>query len=200
MKNLIKAVKSGKDTGTVKWGRSEAKKLLKQDIIDGTVKDEHDPSDVYRSRPEFQQYDFDNFKTNLKNLKALIYDSIERMARDCEYYGHDIARLHDIRAENPPQQTPWHRSEAKALLEKDIDDGKHLIVNEETGKKITPKELYMTRSVYREYSLRVFRDHIYQEMARKDKKDIRFARKKKRMQGPADRPVDEAPHRVGGLF
>jgi hypothetical protein len=199
MKNLIKAVKNGKKPQVEKWGKSEAKKLLKQDIIDGTVKDQDDPRDVYYTRPEFQKYEFDNFKTNLKNLKEAIYGNYERMASDCEYYGHDLALLKEIRKDDPPLQTPWHKSEAKALLEQDIEDGKHLALHE-NGKKVTPKDLYMTRAAYREFSLRVFRDHIYQTAIRKQKQEMRFARKKRRMKAPQDVPADEAPHRDGGLF
>jgi hypothetical protein len=89
-------------------GESKAKKLvLKQDIIKGTVKDKDNPCEVHYSRPEFHKYKFDNFKTNLKNLKELIYGNYKKMAFDCEYYGHDIVVFtKEIRKDHQPLQTP----------------------------------------------------------------------------------------------
>ena len=193
LKNLIKAVRSGR-AKPEKWAKSKAKQLLRQDIIDGKVTDDMNPEDVYNSRDEYKRFELQNFKTNFKNLKESVYTAYEAMGEDCEIYGHDIALLKIIRANDPPRKVPWHKSEAKLLLEKDIDDGKHVAIMD-NGKKITPKELYQTRLQYREFSLAVFRDHIYQEVDRRAKKDVRFKKKKRRMKPPADIPFTSAPHR-----
>jgi hypothetical protein len=194
LKNLIKSVREG-NTKPPKWGKSQAKKLLREDIISGAVQDAMEAIHVYNSRDEYKKYDFANFKTNLANLKEAIYAAYERMGTDCEAYGHDVDLLKLIRFHDPPLPILWHKSEAKPLLEKDIDDKKHLELDEDTGKKVTPKHLYQSRPAYREYSLKVFRKHIYQEVDKRAKKDIRYKKKKKRMRAPAT-TVFDAPRRA----
>ena len=79
-----------------KWRTSEAKKLLKADILAGKVSEESDPEAVFNSRPEYKPYPKTNFKTNLKNL---------------------------IEACKKTQKAEkWANSKAKALLRRDILD------------------------------------------------------------------------------
>ena len=59
---------------------------------------------------------------------------------------------------------------------KDIDAKKH--------EKMSPMALWMTKTEYMEFPLQVFRDHIYQELNKRDKKDSRFQKKKKRLPPP----------------
>ena len=81
------------------WGKSKAKKLLREDIIAGVVKPDDKAEDVFKTRPEFQLYVFKNFKTNLKNLRQAIATGV---------------------AVKTP---PWRNSKAKALLREDIITG-----------------------------------------------------------------------------
>ena len=46
-------------------GESEARKLLKEDIVASIVTDQSNPADVYRMRPEYSEFEFANFKTNM---------------------------------------------------------------------------------------------------------------------------------------
>ena len=50
LKNLLDACKNPKKA-TLKWATSVARHLLKEDIIDGRIKDGMDPTEVYQRRP-----------------------------------------------------------------------------------------------------------------------------------------------------
>ena len=157
-----------------KWKNSVAKKHLRADILSGAVPPGMKAKEVYAMRPQYKQYPYKNFRSNLLSLRKLIAKDKERMRADCEAYGHDRALLAQLRADDPPENIPWHRSEAKKLLEKDIDDGKHL--------QMKPSEMYDTREEYQAFSLKVFRNHIYQEVDSQAKREYkrRFSKKKMR--------------------
>lgn len=192
MKNLIKSVRKGGNAKPVKWAKSSAKLILKQAIIDGEVTEDVNPEELFNSRDEYKQYELANFKSNLKNLMKAIYSDMDRMANDRKYYEHDIVLLRAMRAHLPPRRTPWHKSEAKPLLENDIANGKH--------KTHKPKELYESKAAYREFTLAEFRDHIYQTRDKIEKQGMRWEKKKKRMKGPATIDVDTENRPMDGIF
>jgi hypothetical protein len=173
------------------WATSKARKLLKDDIITGKVKPNMDADQVYATREEFQKFPMKRFKPNLENLRIAIARDYKRMCSDCEYYGHDIGLLLVLRENKNEsvQAIAWHKSEAKALLEKDIKNKVHLKIME-NKKKISPKEIYKTRVEYRAFPLAVFRNHIYQEVKRLEKIEskIRYNKKKKRCPASAALP------------
>jgi hypothetical protein len=86
-----------------------------------------------------------------------LFASIKRK-EDCALF--DSAAVESFRSLHPRNQATqrnypfWDTSEASRLLEKDIDDGLHVLM--------TPKELYNTRQEYKEFPLAVFRKHIHQ--------------------------------------
>lgn len=178
-------VKKGKEKKE-KWAKSRGKLLLRDKIIAGEVTSKSDPKVVHPSHPEWKKWPFDNFKTNLKNLIEAVALDYKRLAEDCEAFGHDMALLKEVREKDPnPPPTPWHMSAAKPLLLQDIDAGKH--------KKMLPNVLWETRIEFMEFGLKVFRDHLYQELDKRDKKDSRFQKKKKRLAPPPRATVvDEA--------
>jgi hypothetical protein len=47
------------------------------------------------------------------------------MHSDCIAYGHDLAHVKALRANDPPTNPPWHKSDAMWLLKQDINNGKH---------------------------------------------------------------------------
>ena len=93
--------KAKKKTPAIKWRNSLAKKLLRQDILDGIVSPTMAPDIVFDMRKEYNDYNFHNFKTNLKNL----FGSIEREAA------------------KKPKDPKWRKSKAKEMLYQDICDG-----------------------------------------------------------------------------
>jgi hypothetical protein len=154
-----------------KWKNSEAKCLLHDDIISGDVPASMEAKDIYNMRPEYKNFEYSKFRTNLKNLRETIAKGYRRMQMDCEAYGHDRAVLKELQAANP-QYIAWHESEAKMLLKQDIDEGKH--------HQLKPSELHASREHYKTFSLKVFRNHIYQEVDSRSKRAQRFANKKTR--------------------
>ena len=156
--NLLKGPQQKK----IKWSKSVAKALLKEDIVEGHATDKDDAKDVYLMRPEYKDFKCANFRTNLGNLVAKIHKDFDRMLTDCECYGHDLGALRDLLKNQPPVPTPWHLSEAKALLAEAIDNGEH--------EKMKLARLYKTKPEYREFSLTVFRKHLHQELYKREKK------------------------------
>ena len=153
------------------WGKSRAKRLLKEDIVKGVVTDNMAPKDVYAMRQEYKQYKYENFCGNLLTLKKAVAKLYHRMGRDCEAYGHDRAMMMERIMRSP---VPWHRSRASRLLQEDVKAGLH--------KKFKPQQLYARRIEYSAYPLHIFRKHIYQEQEKESKKAFRAAKKKKKME------------------
>ena len=181
LKNLRDAIAEGRGPKPPSWGPSQAKKLLREDIINEVVTSEMDPAFVFAMRPEYQDYKFANFTTNLKNLTEVIAKHHQRMKDDCKYYIEDRKLLKQFRMMNPRvQKYPnWHQSEAQRLLKVDVDHGRHTIYK--------PSELYLApnRAAYRDFPPDVFRKHLHQEVDERASKAFRFEKKKLRPRGPA---------------
>jgi hypothetical protein len=161
-----------KEKPPIPWTKSNAKELLRQDIIDDKVPAHWPAHMVQKMRPEYQEYDLKNFGPNLNTLRDAVRKDYNRMLADCEYYGHDLALLKD----KPPKARAypnWHQSSARLLLKSDTKVGKH--------KAMKPKELHMTKAEYQEFPLEVFRKHIYQDVDERASRAFRFQKKGKRM-------------------
>ncbi|CAB9498803.1 hypothetical protein SEMRO_45_G027240.1 [Seminavis robusta] len=177
--SLITSIKSGKQG--IKWKGSKGRALLKEQIIAGIVHEMSDPEQVHAGRDEFKIFPINSFKTNMGNLLDQIITQFERLEVDTEAYGHDMAIILERRKNNPLEKRPWHRSPCPSLLEKDVKDGKHLEIDPETGKKVKPVVLYQSRLEYREFSQKVFRNHLYQEVDKRAKQQLRMDKKKTRV-------------------
>ncbi|CAB9501714.1 hypothetical protein SEMRO_116_G057070.1 [Seminavis robusta] len=174
-----------------KWKNSPAREQLRADVISGKVNDSMDPSDVHASRLEYQQYALSNFTGYLETMIKSILADFERMAVDCEAYGHDIAIIHQRWEDNAPTtQRPWHRTICPKKLKEDVDTGKHLVIDRDTGKKISAKKLRQSRHCYKEFDLKVFRKHLYQEIDKRGKVDVRMSKKRFRIKPPPDVQFD----------
>ena len=159
-----------------KWISSKAKRLLRDDIISGAVTADMPAKDVYNMRPEYQEWPEKNFPTNLKNLLTKIGEDYEKARVDQMAYDHDLAHLRTLRA-GQTQTLQWHRSDAKWMLIQDINMGKHELMK--------PAELRLTRAEYQEFDLKTFRNHIYQEVDKRMKRQFRFELKQKRARNTA---------------
>ncbi|CAB9511159.1 unknown protein [Seminavis robusta] len=164
------------------WAKSNAKALLKDDIISGRLNGMM-PQQIHQSRPEFLAYGLSQFRSNYYTLRDAVAKNFNRMAKDCMYFGMDMSLMKQLRANNPQEKIPWHRSPAKKLLEIDIATGIHLQIDPETGKKRKPLSIYKSREEYQDHDLKVFRNHIYQEIKRLEKREsnLRFEKKKYRV-------------------
>jgi len=104
-----------------------------------------DPTEVCQQRPEFQQFPFENFKTNFENLTQNMLLQFDRLQFDSDAFGHDLAILEDIRRD-APAATPWHKSEARKLHKQDVKSGKH--------QQLWPTELHQSKATCRKFCLK----------------------------------------------
>jgi hypothetical protein len=125
------------------------------------------PQDVYLQRPEFAKFKYENFRSNLCNLRKDIIakkaSAVSESASLAKY-----RRAHPKEALNHRGEPRWDDSEAERLLRLDMDEGKH--------RTMKPSELRQTRHQYLAYPKTVFRGHIDQEERRR--KYIVYLKKK----------------------
>lgn len=153
---------------TTKWINSQAKILLRDDIVHGVVDAQMAPRDVYQMREEYSKFKYENFRTNLKSLREAVATSILQMQMDSLFFGHDKSIMMNERRK-APRSLLWIESLAPSLLKQDIDEGLH--------NHLTPAELYESRVEYQAFPLQVFRNHIYQEVDTRTKRAHRYAKK-----------------------
>lgn len=139
---------------TVPWAQSNAKTLLKTEILIGDVTEDSNYLEVYYSNPEYQKYKKENFPTNLKNLLASIRKSEARAVFDANAVI-QYQTMHPRQPLTNRGYPHWDTSEASRNLIQDIDSGFH--------KSMTLDELWNSRDSYKLFPKNVFRKHIYQE-------------------------------------
>ena len=142
------------------WRTSEEKAQLRRDIVEGRI-DGWIAEWVYEMHGGiYKKFKFKNFQNNLRRLRLAIWKQQRRAFYDTTFYYNDM--MADRPPAPPTREEHWNTSRAKDLLEEDIDAGNH--------KQMKPKELWQTRAEYQEFSLDVFRDHIYQAVKARTKK------------------------------
>ena len=156
-----------------KWIKSKAKQVLREDIISGLVTPDMDTRTVYNMRDGlYHPYQFQNFITNLKNLRYAIELDYDRASEDAGFYGHDVAIVHSQGIRKEADYLPWHRDPAAHLLVKDVAEGKN--------KTMKPKEFRATRPEYQALPLKQFSDRIRQTAVKAVKTEARFLKKQAR--------------------
>ena len=88
-----------------KWAKSEAKFLLRDDIIGGVVTKDMKPKEVYEMRPCYKDYKYTNFRTNLRTLRVAVKKDLGQAEED------EAAYLHDKSLFGKDTTVGWHRSE-----------------------------------------------------------------------------------------
>jgi hypothetical protein len=129
------------------------------------------PAELYESDPAFKDYEYENFKTNLRTLRALAKTQNEIIKmNDHEIWKESIAC--------PRNETTlrghihWDTSAAPSLLREDVISG--------MAEKIKPKALHQSRAEYRVFPLDTFRKHIFQEKRfQREEKGFQHMRNKK---------------------
>jgi hypothetical protein len=144
-----------------KWGSSDAKKLMAQDIIDGLIPKEGpvDIDQVYKTLYAGHKL-FANFPYSRERYKARL-DSFRKTVKTFKYWGDfDSKAIASDLLICPPSafdvrgEPRWEGSAAQEQLEEDVAAGL------DVGK--TPMELHKTRALYQEFSLTKFRKHLDQ--------------------------------------
>lgn len=137
------------------WEHSPAKQLLRREILEEKVTPEMKPKQVWLRHDVYQQYKLSNFGTNLRNLRTALKEGQEAAAFDSAALAR--ARIvHPVAATTPRGYPRWDGSDAQKLLKHHVEKKLH--------EKFTPKELREKYTAYQAFPLKVFRDHIQQEV------------------------------------
>ena len=142
----------------IKWSKSEAKFLLREDIIGGVVGKDMKPINVYSMRPCYKDFKYENFRSNLRAMRLSVQKDLGRAEDDEKAY------FHDKNISGRTADGLWHRSEAQKKLKEDMDAG-----NCEGTK---PQTLYRSRLEYQEFPLDKFRREIYHARVKEEKRKM----------------------------
>jgi hypothetical protein len=148
-------VKKKQDGEPSPWKDSRAKMLLRQDILDGKVTTSMMPQQVFEMRAEYKPYGIKRFRSNLYSLRSSIKENQGKADSDSAALMHD-RRIHPKAAYTPKGYPRWDGSDAQRLLKEDVESGLTM--------HLDPSFLRETRLEYKVFPLKVFRDHIYQEV------------------------------------
>jgi hypothetical protein len=147
-----------------KWSKSKGKELLFQDLLQGRISIEGtrgDATEICALRDEYGANDPNErrkFPARLRSARKQVKQMKGQAEIDRMALAHDRL-LYPEKEVNSHGEPRWDKSEAQRLLVIDIDEEKH--------EYMSPMEMYNERIEYQEYSLEVFRGHIYQEVERR---------------------------------
>jgi hypothetical protein len=144
----------------VDWAKSAAKIIIQDDLRTGVLpaSAQELPAKtawdlVYSHLVEFHGVEYTQYRNNLNDMRRAYRKKIE----DAEWAKDAIA--HDLRfrkAADSQGLPPFHLSRAAKKLQEDMERGLHAAIR--------PKQFWRTRPEYQAYSLKVFRQHIYQQV------------------------------------
>ena len=110
----------------------------------------------YRYHPAFHDIVcYEQFQSNLSPHRRSVKKSLERVNEEQAAFEHD-RRLYSDTTHNQLGELKYHHSETQEFLRDDVQAGLHL--------DMVPSVLKSTRPEYKEYSLKKFTEHIYQEV------------------------------------
>ena len=150
----------------IPWAKSEAKKLLSEDLISGVVplESKFDDNtntmtlkDIYLMRPEYADYSYKKFSARLRSLRGTISANKKRADADKEAFDTFVYN-NPISYHDKFGNIQWQGSESQRLLKEDIRLG---VMDRFNSKK----EFWMSRPAYHgNFGLKQFRDKIKQEI------------------------------------
>jgi hypothetical protein len=136
------------------WRYSDKKKLLQEWLEDGEVGQDDPPRQVFLMYEGFSRFNYNNFSTNLRNLKLKVNKDKGRAVFDETAFRHD-QRLYAPTVNSLRGYPHWPGSDAEYFLKQDLDDN--------IDELLEPKYFHKFRDAYELFPLKVFRGHIYQE-------------------------------------
>jgi hypothetical protein len=175
-----------KKPGWVNWRSHVAREILVEDLEPGGILHGHDNlsaqevwQQYYQTLPEFGNIAFAQFSARLGDHRGQAYDDGAMAARDEEALKKDRKifpkQTHDVYG-----KPLFDGHIAQNLLRRDVKYGLQNI--------IAPMQLRRARPQYQEFSLDIFRQHIYQEVRRqKFLSYLEIKRSKKKKSAPRDR-------------
>jgi hypothetical protein len=137
-----------------KWRYSDAKKVLRKDIVDGVVTRDTNVHVVYNMHNGvFLEYEFEKFRTNLRNLIAVVEKDRDAAVVNVIALGNTLAHRPPPDLANQRTYPPWHSSPARAFL---------LAAGILVGMK--PSQIQQSRQEYQQLPSKVFCDNYYKEV------------------------------------
>jgi hypothetical protein len=146
---------------TVPWRNSKAKALLMQDLRCGIISLDRTMTacEVVASREEYGGCGMDNLKKfapRLQRARKVVKEGKARAAADKAMIMKHIKMCQTRKTLNGKDERMWCGSNASKQLTIDVSKGLHI--------EMKPQELQNTCAEYKEFSLKCFRHHIYQEV------------------------------------
>lgn len=147
----------------VPWAKSSAKQLLEKDIRQGVVTVDSDPIEVYYQMHNqvYLQYDFNKFKNYLKTLLKSHSSKQQQASLDSEALSNDL-KIYPRCDASSRAYPRWDGSTAQRLLQEDAN------ISSGMNMALSPMELRDSQEAYKQFPLKVFRDHIHQEQRRRN--------------------------------
>ena len=133
--------------------KNPIRQQMKMDVAKNRITDDMTLEQAQALRAMYGSMKAEVFKSCLEGMKQIVAKAKERAASDHAAYLHD-RQIRPKPACEKNGEPSWDGHEAKKLLAVDLEDDKL--------KKLSPKELWETRSQYKEFTLKTFRGHIYQ--------------------------------------
>lgn len=142
------------DAKQVPWKSSRAKKTLREALEDGRIPldpERMGPHEVYKKFSDFQEIDFDRFRTNLNRMRQTMSEKKNRATTEAEMLRKDRETYPKQMVVNGKPR--WEGSVAEQQLKADIDAGKTLN---------PPATFRASNEAYQVFPSATFRNHIYQ--------------------------------------
>jgi len=142
------------------WLHSEGRKLLFEDLRTGKIPLDYrqmSAAVAFQLHPEFAEHDGANkFAGRLSRARTNVKKKRETGAAEMALLAAD--RLVCPKPTHNHRGEPrWEGSAAEAFLKQDVANNKHELM--------TPKELFDSRPEYKDWSRKVIRKHVEQEVA-----------------------------------
>ena len=148
------------------WKDSAAKALLEKMVASGDINGLK-PAEVYKLKPEFAETSKRLFGGRLRSVRSQVKKAMTASQSDKIAYDHDQT-LYPPPEVNHRGEPRWNGSRAQEQLREDIDAGLH--------ETMTPYDFWQSDEAYQDYTPKVFRKHVHQEIktrkfynSRKDK-------------------------------
>ena len=148
-----------------KWAKSKAKRLLYDDIMNGTVpleaKDANGKTTmplftIYMLHEEYSKWEYKKFSARLSSIRKSIKDNNKRAKYDRSIFEKYVTKHGFVSFYSHYGYIQWPGSDAQQQLQADIQEKKH--------KTMGPMALWSSNPIYYDdFPLAVFRDKIYQE-------------------------------------
>jgi hypothetical protein len=185
------------------WESHPVRKMLYEKLIQGSIPLESKKMgplavwNKYCDMDIFEGMEYnDTFTRRLNDLRHQARHEMNRCEQDQKAF--NIHRKNfEFSTQDAHGNPVWHGSDAEKLLEQDLNDGLYPTFYKK------PRELYISRSQYMEFTLDVFRGHIHQSIKTKKfihtlkirdeaKKTAKQAKQEKKIAAEAKRKESEA--------